>query len=176
MKQETLAPSSTSENAGSSSGSGVERRSFLKGLGIAGAVVAGGSLVSAAAEAAAQKTGVITSGDVAILRFLAAAELLEADLWQQYAELGGLSSGTQNPYQMALQLLDGDGSQYIQSNTIDEASHAAFLNAYLESIGAEPVDLDAFRTLPSSQATGAQQIGRLTNLMNNTVDTSWGNY
>jgi hypothetical protein len=40
-------------------------------------------------------------------------------------------------------------------------------------IGAEPVDLDAFRTLPSSQATGAQQIGRLTNLMNLTVDTSW---
>src|SRR3984893_16964002 len=41
------------------------------------------------------------------------------------------------------------------------------------SRGAEPVDLDAFRTLPGSQATGAQQVGRLTNLMKLTVDTSW---
>jgi hypothetical protein len=69
--------------------------------------------------------------------------------------------------------LDSDGPQYITSNTTDEQSHANFLNAYLISIGAEPVDLDAFRTLPSSQATGAQNIGRLTNLMNLTVDTSW---
>ncbi len=176
MTKENLTPTVTSASTDApselSSKNGVQRRSFLKGMGIAGAALTGGSLLAAASETA-QQTGVVTSGDVAILRFLAAAELLEADLWQQYAELGGLSLGTQNPYQLALQQLDGDGSQYIQSNSNDEASHAAFLNAYLESIGADPVDLDAFRTLPSSQATGAQQIGRLTNLMNLTVDTSW---
>jgi hypothetical protein len=43
----------------------------------------------------------------------------------------------------------------------------------LKSKGAAPVNLDKFRTLPSSQATGAKQIGRLTNLMQLTVDTSW---
>ena len=69
--------------------------------------------------------------------------------------------------------LDPDGPQYVSSNTTDEQSHAEFLNAYLIAKGAEPVDLDAFRTLPSSQADGAQQIGRLTNLMDLTVDTSW---
>jgi hypothetical protein len=148
------------------------RRSFLKGMGLAGATFAAAPLLAAASETV-QQSGIVTSGDVAILRFLAAAELIEADLWQQYAKLGGLSLGSQNPYQLALQQLDGDGCQYVQSNTNDEQSHAEFLNAYLLSIGAEPVDLDAFRTLPSSQATGAQQIGRLTNLMNLTVDTSW---
>jgi Ferritin-like domain len=171
MKPETLS-SVGSETSDSSTQAGVPRRSFLKGMGMAGAALTGGSLLATVSEAS-EKTGVITSGDVAILRFLAAAELIEADLWQQYAELGGLSSGKQNPYQKALQKLDGDGSQYIQSNSNDEASHAAFLNAYLQSIGADPVDLDVFRTLPSSQATGALQIGRLTNIMNLTVDTSW---
>ena len=54
--------------------------------------------------------------------------------------------------------------QYIADNTDDERSHAAFLNAYLRSRASEPVNLDEFRTLPSSKATGARQIGRLTNL------------
>src|SRR5258708_12328293 len=63
--------------------------------------------------------------------------------------------------------------QYISDNTDDEMSHATFLNAYLMSKGETPIDLDEFRTLPSSQATGAKQIGRLTNLMNLDVDTSW---
>ncbi len=115
----------------------------------------------------------LTKGDAAILRFLAAAELIETDLWQQYAELGGVTTGTQNSYQAAFQNLDGDGSQYITSNTLDELSHAEFLNAYLLSKGHKPVDLDQFRTLPSSQADGADQIGRLTNLMELSVDTSW---
>ena len=115
----------------------------------------------------------ISRGDIAILRFLAAAELIETDLWQQYAELGGITPGSPNPYQAALQNLDGDAEQYITSNTLDEQSHADFLNAYLASKGAEPVDLDQFRVLPSSQATGAQQIGRLTNLTQLSVDTSW---
>ncbi len=63
--------------------------------------------------------------------------------------------------------------QYIHDNTEDEFTHFTFINAYLESRGADPVNLDRFRTLPSSKATGAQQIGRLTNLMELTVDTSW---
>jgi hypothetical protein len=125
----------------------------------------------------------LSSGDTAILKFLAAAELIEADLWQQYAELGGLTPGQlpvetapftpMNSYQAAFMNLDPDGPQYISSNTSDEQSHASFLNAYLIAKGQEPVDLDAFRTLPSSQATPAQQIGRLTNLMQLSVDTSW---
>jgi Ferritin-like domain len=182
MKTETIVRAGSPDTTDSSPADGLKRRSFLKGMGVAGAALAGGSLLATATKAAAQ-TGVITSGDVAMLRFLAAAELIEADLWQQYAELGGLTPGQlpvetapftpMNSYQAAFMNLDPDGPQYISSNSGDEASHAAFLNAYLLSIGAEPVDLDAFRTLPSSQATGAQQIGRLTNLINLTVDTSW---
>jgi len=149
----------------------VGRRSFLKGVGLAGAaVLPGGALL--ASRAMADTTSEISDGDVAILRFLAAAELIETDLWQQYNELGGVNGG--NPsYMAALSNLDGDMPQYIADNTDDEESHAAFLNAYLKSKGAEPVNLDAFRTLPSSKATGAQQIGRLTNLQALNVDTSW---
>ena len=126
----------------------------------------------------------LTQGDIAILRFLNALEQVEADLWTQYSELGGVQdnevSGVNggNPlYMGALQILDGDMSQYIHDNTDDENSHAAFLKAYLESKGAEAVDLSSFATLPSSQATGARQIGRLTNLTRLTVDTSfWSRY
>jgi len=124
----------------------------------------------------------LTPGDAAILRFLAAAELIESDLWIQYAELGGIGNNPpveidpsqfMNNYQIALSNLDGDGPQYISSNTLDEQSHAAFLNAYLESRGAEPVDFDEFRTLQGSKATGSSGIPRLTNLMHLNVDTSW---
>ena len=155
------------------------RRSFLKGgVFASGALVTSGLFGGAAAFARPADEddhgdNEFTDGDAAILRFLAAAELIEGDLWTQYAELGGNSNGSPNPYQKALQNLDGDGSQYITSNTLDEVSHAAFLNAYLESQGAEPVNLDAFRNLQGSRATGAQNIGRLTNLMNLNVDTSW---
>jgi hypothetical protein len=148
------------------------RRSFLKGSLAAGAAVAGATMLGQP-KAFAQTSESLTNGDVAILQFLAAAELIEADLWQQYAELGGVTQGTQNQYQVALQNLDSDGSQYISSNTLDEVSHADFLNAYLIFKGEEPVNFDQFRTLPSSTAAGAQQIGRLTNLMQLTVDTSW---
>jgi Ferritin-like domain len=152
------------------------RRSFLKNGMIAGAVAtAGAGILGSGLPAFAKETkdSTITAGDIAILRFLAAAEIIESDLWQQYAELGGVTTGSQNPYQLAFQQLDSDGSQYITSNTLDEMTHANFLNAYLRSKGAPAVDLDKFRTLPSSQATGAKQIGRLTNLMQLTVDTSW---
>jgi hypothetical protein len=147
------------------------RRSFLKGTLAAGAAVAGASALGS--QSLLAQTSKLAPGDIAILRFLAAAELIETDLWQQYAELGGVTTGAQNPYQLALQQLDGDGSQYISSNTLDEQSHEQFLNAYLAAHGAQPVNFDEFRILPSSQAAGAQQIGRLTNLTQLTIDTSW---
>src|SRR3989441_6976961 len=151
----------------------VKRRSFLKGLGIASATLSAGALLGT--EGNAQTTGTtstLSRGDAALLRFAAAVELIEADLWQQYNELGGVQGG--NPaYIAALSNLDGDMPQYISDNTDDELSHAAFLNAYLISKGEEPVDLDAFRNLPSSQATGAKNIGRLTNLLRLNVDLSW---
>jgi hypothetical protein len=148
----------------------VRRRAFLKvGAGVAAAAIPAGGLLATDAMA---EGSTLTNGDAAILRFLAAAEIIETDLWQQYNELGGVNGG--NPaYMAALQNLDGDMPQYIADNTDDEMSHAAFLNAYLKSRGAEPVNLDRFRTLPSSKASGAKQIGRLTNLLKLDVDTSW---
>ncbi len=118
-------------------------------------------------------TGALTKRDVAILRFFAAIELIESDLWQQYDELGGVTVGPQNPYQLALQFLDGDGSTYITSNTLDEISHSTYLNAYLESEGADPVDFDRFRTLRGSWSAMAQKIGHLTNLKHLDIDTTW---
>jgi len=157
------------------------RRSVLRAGLAAGAAttISAGLWASAApADAAAARQG-LTPGDAAILRFLAAAEILETDAWQQYNELGGIQdsevpggSGSA-PYTAALAVLDSDMSQYIHDNTEDEFTHFTFIDAYLASHGVEPVNLDRFRTLPSSKATGAQQIGRLTNLMQLTVDTSW---
>jgi Ferritin-like domain len=158
----------------------LDRRSFMRnGLLAGGAATIGAGLLANGTLSHAQGregNGRLHSGDVAILQFLAAAELIEADLWTQYAELGGLNTDANpqaNAYQSALRNLDGDGSQYITSNTLDEVSHADFLNAYLESKGADPVNFDEFRTLKGSTATGAQNIGRLTNLMHLNVDTSW---
>jgi Ferritin-like domain len=153
---------------------GLARRSFLRHLGLGAVLLApGAALLSGSSKALAAKGNQkLSRGDVAILQLLAAAELIEADLWQQYNELGGVDAATTG-YTAALQILDGDQPQYISDNTDDELSHAAFLNAYLHSKGEKGVNLDAFRTLPSSKATGAQQIGRLTNLTQLTVDTSW---
>src|SRR5271157_3628476 len=163
MTKENLVPTTSSETTESPSRNGVKRRSFLKGLGVAGAALSAGSLLATAAEAS-QRSGIITVGDVAILRFLAAAEILETEL------PGGSGSPA---YTAAFLPLDGDMSQYIHDNTEDELSHETFINAYLVSKGYDPVSLDGFRTLPSSKATGANQIGRLTNLMQLTVDTTW---
>jgi hypothetical protein len=157
------------------------RRSFLKnGALAAGAASLGAGLLGNAPSAFGEPgSGRLTPGDASILRFLAAAEILETDLWQQYNELGGIQDsevpggGGSALYTAALQVLDGDMPQYIHDNTEDELTHEVFINAYLASKGADTVDLDQFRTLPSSKATGAQQIGRLTNLMQLTVDTSW---
>jgi len=148
------------------------RRSFLRGSLATGAAIAGASVLGER-NLIARENRRLTRGDAAVLKFVAAAELIETDFWVQYAELGGVTTEPVNPYQLAFQNLDSDGQQYITSNTLDELSHAEFLNAYLISKGEEPVDFDRFRLLPSSQADGAQDIGRLTNLMQLKIDTSW---
>src|ERR1700720_860459 len=167
------------------------RRTFLTtGITAAGAATIGAGLLGSGLPAFGQeRDGDLTKGDIAILKFLNALEQIEADLWIQYSELGGTQdnevSGVNggNPlYAAALQILDGDMPQYIHDNTDDEISHAAFFGKYLESKGAEPANLQPFRHLPSSKATGANQSfagdgGRLTNLMQLTVDTSfWSRY
>jgi len=168
------------------------RRSFLKnGAFAAGAATLAGGLMASKLSAFSRTIeaegdgGDITRGDIAILRFLNALEQIEADLWLQYSELGGIQDnevsvvgGGNALYTGALQILDGDMAQYIHDNTDDEFSHAAFLKAYLESRGAEAVDLSHFANLPSSQADGANKTaGRLTNLTQLTIDTSfWSRY
>jgi hypothetical protein len=150
------------------------RRSFLRRLGLGAALLMpGAALLSRSGKAlAANGSQTLTSGDVAILQLLAAAELIEADLWQQYNELGGVDAPTSG-YTAALQILDGDQPQYIADNTDDEMSHAAFLNAYLRSKGERQVNLRQFATLQPSQVSFVPQTGRLTNLKQLTVDTSW---
>jgi hypothetical protein len=183
MRDSSNSPAIAGENgavtAPDANRNGVSRKAFLA-TGVAAGVGAGlGPLAAGVKAFADEGRGRLNEGDEAILRLLAAAELLEADLWQQYNELGGIrdkeeraGSGSKT-YTEALQVLDEDMPQYIHDNTDDEVSHAAFLNAYLESRGGMPVNLDRFRNLPSSKAPGAQQIGRLTNLMELTTDTSW---
>lgn len=154
------------------------RRSFIAGAGagVLGAGVLGGGELSIAPAFA--KDG-LSRGDAAILRFLSAAEILETDLWQQYNELCGIQDrevrgGHGNTaFTTALAQLDSDMAQYVHDNTEDELTHFTFINAYLKSRGADPVNLDRFRTLPGSTATGAANTKRLTNLMELTVDTSW---
>jgi hypothetical protein len=143
----------------------------------AGGIATGAAYLSGQPSAFA--AGGINRGDAAILRFLAAAEILETDAWQQYNELAGVQDdevpgGSGSPaYTAALQVLDSDMAQYIHDNTENEMTHELFLNGYLMAHGAAPASLEPFRNLPSSKATGAQQIGRLTNLMQLTIDTSW---
>ena len=168
----------------------VERRSFLKGIGMAGAALSAGTLLATEGRAENKSSNSrLSPGDVALLQFALWAEIVESDLWTQYAELGGVGPsgggaaqaneefqgfiGGNPAYTLALQNLDGDMPQYITDNTDDELSHAAFLAAFLKSRGEVPVDLEPFRVLPSSKATGARQIKRITNLMNLNVDLSW---
>jgi hypothetical protein len=150
------------------------RRSFLRNLGMGAALlVPGAALLSGSSKAlAANGRQRLNAGDVAILQLLAAAELIEADLWQQYKELGGVDA-PDSGYKAGLVILDGDQPQYISDNTDDELSHAAFLNAYLTSKGEQPIDLHQFATLPPSQVSFVPQTGRLTNLKQLTIDTSW---
>jgi len=186
-----VTPGAAGEDVNDQPMRGVERRSFLKGVGIAGVALSAGALLPEILSAQAG-AATITKGDAAILRFLAAAEILETDLWLQYQEFGGVQddevsklasqfipgypaapTGGNSLYIQDLVPLDSDMSQYIHDNTEDELTHEVWINNYLMAHGEAPANLDAFRTLPSSKATGANQIGRLTNLMQLTVDTSW---
>jgi Ferritin-like domain len=154
------------------------RREFFKKAIAAGAVGVGYSLFGDTPSALAQG-GTISAGDAALLRFASAIETIESDLWQQYNELGGIQDsevpgGSGNPtYTTKINVLDSDMSQYLHDNTDDEITHEAFLNAYLQSKGAAPSNLEQFRTLPGSKATGASGKLHITNLMQLTVDTSW---
>jgi hypothetical protein len=157
-------------------GNALTRRRFLQhGL----AAGTGMAVLGLAPTTAHAKQGGLTPGDAAILRFLAAAEILETDAWQQYNELAGIPDsevpgGSGNElYTEKLVVLDQDMPQYIHDNTEDEFTHFDFINAYLQAHGVPAVNLDRFRTLPSSSASGAQNLGRLTNLMRLSVDTSW---
>lgn len=182
-----------STTADGPSSNAFNRRSFLKNTVVAGAVVGGAGVIGKGLPALAlQSSSPITQGDAAVLRFLAAAEIIESDLWLQYQELLGVqdnevakiaskqipgypatATGGNTAFTTEIVKLDMDMPQYIHDNTEDELTHETFINAYLISKGFDPVSLDAFRNLPSSQATGANQVGRLTNLMQLTVDTSW---
>jgi hypothetical protein len=155
----------------------ISRRSFLgKSLAVGAGTIGAGLLTSIRT---AEARGGLTPGDAALLRFAAAAEILEADFWIQYNELGGVQDdevpgGTGNEdYTEAIEVLDEDMPIYIHDNTDDEITHHTFLNAYLASKGAAPVDLEPFRTLPGSAASGSSGILRLTNLTQLTIDTSW---
>lgn len=153
-------------------GDTTSRRSFLATASLASAGVAAATLLGSASRAQAQPAGgVIPQGDVAILKFLAAAELVEDDLWQQYCELAVNNS----QFREALQRIDPSLPRYVCDDRDDERSHAELINAFLASIGETPVNLDAFRRLPSVRVPGAQQAGRLTNLTRLNVDTSWYN-
>src|SRR5712672_1499066 len=171
------------------------RRAFLTtGMVAAGAATMGAALLpgpSAAFGREEDDRATITKGDIAILTFLSALEEVEADLWIQYAELGGATNQGLSPidlsqngktiktglapnYIAALEVLDGDMPQYIADNTDDEISHHRFLNNYLVSKGAQPIDLNPqFAVLPPSRVTDVPQKGRLPNLKQLTVDTTW---
>src|SRR5438477_3893608 len=158
----------------------ISRRSFLgKSLAVGAGTVGAGFFIN---TRTARASGGLTPGDAALLRFPAALEILEADFWIQYNELAGIQDsevpgGSGNPaYHDALAVLDEDMDQYIHDNTEDEITHHQFLNAYLASKGAAPANLNPFRTLRGSTATGVNSalIGkRLTNVTQLTLDTSW---
>lgn len=172
-----------------------DRRSFLRNSAIAGAAVTAGAAIFSKVPSAVAEEGDsrITRGDAAILRWLAAAEIIESDLWLQYQELAGIqdnevssiasqqipgypatATGGNSPFTALVSKLDGDMAQYIHDNTEDELTHEDFINKYLTSKGAAPVSLDKYRTLESSsKATGANQVPRLTDLRKLKVDTTW---
>jgi hypothetical protein len=181
----TTASDSNSEKRVKPRRRSISRRFFLGTSLAAGAGTIGAGLFTGIRTAKADDDhdhGGLTPGDAALLRFPAALEILEADFWIQYNELGGVQDpevpgGTGNPdYTAKLEVLDEDMAVYIHDNTDDEITHHQFLNAYLVSKGAAPANLDPFRTLMGSTATGVNpaMIGhRLTNLTQLTIDTSW---
>src|SRR5690242_20098379 len=120
MKSETSQPIHTeSSESGSESrlSNAVNRRSFLRNTAIAGAGAVGVGLLAGSTDALAEQNhGHLTRGDAALLRFAAAAEILETDFWVQYNELAGVQDnefpgggGTGNSaYSEAVAQLDED--------------------------------------------------------------------
>ncbi|RSL16770.1 ferritin-like protein [Edaphobacter aggregans] len=170
------------QNMWSSMKTEINRRSFVKnGLTAATIATTGAGLLANGPSLLAdeERSGRLTRGDAAMLRFAAAAEIIETDFWVQYNELAGIQdseepSGSGNPaFTAALSVLDSDMAQYVHDNTDDEFTHQNFLNAYLASKGADTVSLEPFRTLQGSTATGSSGKLRITNLMQLTLDTSW---
>ena len=166
------------------------RRSFLRKGALGAGAIVGINFLPEQAAFADEANSYLNGGDIAILTFLSALEQVEADLWIQYAELGGatnqglspidlqlngktIQTGLSAGYIAALEVLDGDMPQYIADNTDDEISHHRFLNNYLASKGAPPVDLSSYAVLPPSRVTGVPQNGRLTSLQRLTIDTTW---
>ena len=176
VKNDRERPDRDAEGATPTGCERVHRRGLLRRLGRFGTGVAAASLLAGpegpmTSQARAQASGGPTPGEVAVLQFLSAAEQVETDLWQQYTELA-----EENPrFMEALAEIDPSLIQYINDDRDDELSHANLINAYLVSVGARPVNLNPFKTLSSSPAQGAEQVGRITNLMSLTVDTSWFN-
>jgi hypothetical protein len=196
LSHQTISNSSemTKEDVASVAKKAFNRRAFIRNSVLAGAVMSGASALDAVPSAFAEPgKGHLTRGDAAILKWLAAAEIIESDIWLQYQELAGFQDnevaqiasqqipnypsttpGGNTPYTNAILALDTDMPAYIHDNTEDELSHETFINAFLVSKRQDPISLDKFRNLPSSQATGANNhVGRLTNLTQLTVDTTW---
>src|SRR5262249_22582212 len=180
-KSETHPPLDNMKGRVKSRKGSISRRSFLETSLAVGAGTIGVGLLGGSRTARASRGG-LTPGDAALLRFPAALEILEADFWIQYNELAGVqdgevSGGSGIPvYTKALEQLDSDMAVYVHDNTDDEITHHQFLNAYLVANGADPANLDDFRMLMGSTATGVNRdlIGkRLTNLTQLTLDTSW---
>jgi len=165
---DTKQPRGNEAAASGNIASSMARRMFMKTLAVGGACVLPVGIALADEGENEQRQNSITDGDAAILRFLAAAEILETDLWQQYTEFADLGG----PYTDALETIDGDMPPYIDQNTADEFSHQDFLNAFLVKMGRRPVNLERFRTLAGSPVAPSQTL-RLTNLMHLNVDTSW---
>jgi len=163
---ESVVQARTPRRLGVSRASQLGRRSFMRRLAFGGASAF--AATAALADHRPNRMGPITRGDADILRFLAAAEILETDFWQQYTEFANLDG----PYKDSLEAIDDDMPSYVTQNTNDEFSHQDFLNAFLVKMNRTPVSLEAFRTLPSSPVAPVQT-PRLTNLMHLNVDTSW---
>ena len=152
------------------------RRGFLR-AGLAASAVAvtsGGAL--ALTTVSNDDLDLVTDGDIAILQFLAAAELLEDDLWQQYDELAEGNA----LYQQALRRIDRSLVRYINDDRDDERSHHQLINAVLARIGQRRgrnlvVNVDPFRVVNPPNVVGIAPRPRLTNLQRLNVDTAWFN-
>jgi len=140
----------------------------MKRLGVAGAALPAGALLTSETRARAEDSGRITGGDAAILRFLAAAEILETDLWQHTPTRLGNES-----FASPWQVLDGDMPTYVNQNTRDESRiRTSSINIWFPKPacrGSQP-----FQNPPQQPGDRRHKTAkRLTNLMNLTVDTSW---